>query len=171
MKTFQDPPSSRRQKSTGAIDDWFAGDFSCCLCFPIDLGINLIGFFTILDGIFVASQIHGITDDGRDDGENAPAFFYLVSYLCWMPFLAGIAAFVKYKKSDSEEIRNYMVKANLSVLIGVIALYCWYLTYFLNAGTTNFMEKDMILLVVLGFASPQILLFAYFDQVLRRFAL
>ena len=114
----------------------------------------MIGWFTVIDGALVMRQIYNISDDARTDGQMAPHMFYIVSYLCWLPFLVATVAYINYKRKDSEEARNLYLKANTCVLIGVIALYTWFLLYFLNVGETDLMQKDLIVLIVLMFASP-----------------
>ena len=101
----------------------------------------------------------------------APPLFYLVSYICWLPFLAMTAAFINYKRKDSEDARVMLLKANTILLCGVSALYTWFILYFLSVDEGSFGEKDLIVLIVLMFASPQILVLAYNDSVLRRYAL
>ena len=41
---------AKRRKEQENIDDWFAGDYSCCLMVPIEVGVNAIGVFTVVDG-------------------------------------------------------------------------------------------------------------------------
>ena len=121
---------------------------------PIELGVRIIGWTTVIDGALVMRQIYSVSDDARDDGEMAPPIFYIVSYMCWLPFLAGTAAFINYKRNDTAETRDLMIKGNMTVIFGIIAIYVWFLLYFLSIGETDLMEKDMIMLIVLGFAAP-----------------
>ena len=52
----------------------------------------------------------------------------------------------------------------------VIALYTWMFVFFVSIEDSDFQTKNTILLIILLFASPQIMLYAYFDAILKRFA-
>ena len=99
-------------------------------------------------------QIYNISDDARNDGQVAPPMFYFVSYVCWIPYLVMTAAFINFKRKDSENNRAMLLKANTILLGGVTALYTWFILYFLSVAEGSLGEKDLIVLIVLLFASP-----------------
>ena len=160
----------RNRQRQQSIDDWFAGDYSCCLCLPIELGVSVIGWFTLVNALLLIWQINGVTDDGSSKGERAGASFYNVSYICWSPYLFSLYQFFKYSRVDSEYTRNELIKGNMAVFASVIALYTWMFVYFVSIEDSDFQTKNTILLIILLFSSPQILLYAYFDGILKRFA-
>lgn len=128
----------RKRMRQQQIDDWFAGDYSCCLCLPIELGITVIGIFTLLNSLLLLWQINGVTDDGSSKGERAGPTFYNVSYICWSPFLFSIYQYFKYWRKDSEHSRNELIKGNIAVFASIIALYSWMFVYFVSIEETSF---------------------------------
>ena len=120
------------------MEDWFAGDYSCCLCAPIEVGVAIIGWFTAINSLLLIKQINGVTDDGSSKGEHAGTMFYNVSYFCLMPFLSQIYWFFKYWRNDSEDSRNNLVKGNMACFMSVIALYVWFFVYFVSIEDSDF---------------------------------
>mgnify|MGYP006086254939 FL=1 len=121
------------------MEDWFAGDYSCCLCVPIETAIGMIGWATIINAALLIKQINSVTDDGSSKGVVAPPSFYYTSYLCWSPFVFGIFSFVNHwVRTDTESSRNLMIQGNTAVFFSVIALYLWFFAYFISIEETDF---------------------------------
>ena len=62
----RDPNDKRRRprKYLEDDDDWFGGDFSCCFCLPIDVGIKTSAGWSLINWLLLIWQINGVTDDG-----------------------------------------------------------------------------------------------------------
>jgi len=91
--------------------------------------------------------------------------------MCLTPFLYAAFKYFMHYRRDTEYNREELIKGNIAVFCSVIALYTWMFVFFVSIEESDFQTKNTILLIILIFASPQILLFAYFDGVLKRFAL
>jgi hypothetical protein len=137
---------------------------------PIEVGVRVIACFTAINALLLLWQINGVTDDGSSKGERAGPKFYNMSYFCLSPFLYSMFQYIKNWRNDSETSREQLIKGNMACFISVIALYTWMFVYFISIEESDFQTKNTILLIILIFASPQILLYAYFDAVLKRWA-
>lgn len=144
----------KRRERLREMDDWFASDYSCCLCVPIEHSINIMGWVTIINAALLIKQINNVTDDGSSKRQVAGPSFYYTSYLCWSPMIYGIYSFVRFWLKDSEHTRSLLVQGNTAVFFSIIALYCWFFVYFISIEETDFQTKDTILLIILLFASP-----------------
>ena len=135
-------------------EDWFGTDQSCCFCSPIFSGVKMMGFYWVVNFVFLAIQIHGITDDGSSKHENARPQFYYVSYIIISPFLFTFYRYLRWLLSDSLDHRNNLVSGSFVATVSVAALYVWFFIYFSNLEATDFLTMDKILLILLLFAVP-----------------
>lgn len=151
-------------------EDWFGTDQSCCFCAPIQSGVKMVGPYWIFNFVFLALQIHGITDDGSSTHEMASPQFYYVSYTIILPLLYSFYRYARWLCSDSSDQRNSLVTAGLISVLSVGSLYIWFFIYFSNLEATDFLTEDKILLILLLFAVPQLSINSYLYSKLKVFA-